>query len=51
MPLKKGSSKKTIDKNIHEMVKAGHSVKQSVAAALHSAHPHGKLSTKKTHKK
>jgi len=37
MPLKKGSSHKVIDENIHDMIKAGHPVKQAVAAALHSA--------------
>lgn len=36
-PLKKGSSHKVIDENIHEMIKAGHPVKQAVAAALHTA--------------
>ena len=33
MPLKGGSSKKTRDENIKEMVRAGHPVKQAVAAA------------------
>jgi hypothetical protein len=37
MPLKAGKSKSVIKKNIHEMVASGHSVKQSVAAALHNA--------------
>jgi len=36
-PLKKGSSKKTISKNISEMVHAGHSRKQAVAAAMKTA--------------
>jgi len=38
MPLHKGSSKKVISKNIHEMVAAGHPQAQAVAAALHNAH-------------
>lgn len=38
MPLKPGSSRKVISENIHEMVAAGHPVKQAVAASLHNAH-------------
>lgn len=38
MPLKPGSSRKVISENIHEMVAAGHPVKQAVAASLRNAH-------------
>ena len=41
MPLKPGSTHKVIDQNIHEMIKAGHPVKQAVAAAAKSANAKG----------
>jgi len=33
MPLKHGSSSQTFKMNVHEMVQAGHPVKQALAAA------------------
>lgn len=50
MPLKKGSSKKTISKNIETLVKEGRSVKQSAAIAYEKAGKSRKTSTKKGNK-
>lgn len=38
MPLKKGSSSKVIQKNIEELIKAGHERTQAVAIAYKEAH-------------
>lgn len=48
MPLKKGSSKATISKNIAEMIKAGHKPAQAIAAAYSNA---GKSTSKKKGRK
>ncbi len=47
MPLKKGTSKKTIGKNIAEMEHSGHPKKQAIAAALNEARISGAKIPKK----
>ena len=37
MPLKKGSSSKTVSANVRELIASGHSQKQAVAIALKTA--------------
>jgi hypothetical protein len=41
MPLKKGTSKKTIGKNISEMEASGHPKNQAIAASLNEARKSG----------
>jgi hypothetical protein len=47
MPLRKGYSQKTMSRNIREMVKAGHPVKQAVAAAYSTARKAAKRAGKR----
>ena len=52
MPLKRGTSKKTVSSNIREMMASGHPQKQAVAAALSQARKSGaKIPLKRKKKK
>lgn len=51
MPLKKGTSKKTIGKNIAEMEDSGYPKKQAIAASLNEARQSGAKISKKGKKK
>jgi len=52
MPLKKGTSRKTIGKNISEMENSGYHKKQAIAASLNEARKSGaKIPKKKAKKK
>jgi hypothetical protein len=47
MPLKKGSSKETISKNIGELVRSGRPKKQAVAIAMDTARRSGAKTRRK----
>jgi len=47
MPLKKGTSKKVIGRNIAEMERSGHKKSQAIAAALNEARESGAKIPKK----
>lgn len=51
MPLKRGTSKKIIGKNIAEMEESGHPRKQAIAASLNEARKSGAKIPKKGKKK
>ncbi len=51
MPLKKGTSRKTIGKNIKEMEGSGHPKKQAIAASLNEARKSGAKIPKPTKKR
>jgi len=50
MPLKRGTSSKTVSANIRTEIAHGRSQKQAVAIALSTAHPHEKKSSNKRKK-
>jgi hypothetical protein len=47
MPLKKGSNRETISSNIREMIEAGHTRKQAIAASLNQARGNKKKISRK----
>lgn len=51
MPLKKGTSRNTIGKNIKEMEESGHPRKQAIAVSLNEARKSGAKIPKKKKKK